>query len=44
MKNKYYQSFKEFEEIVFNFFKHFDIYKNELTTLLNFKFEIIKAN
>jgi transposase len=44
MKNKYYQSFKEFEEIVFNFFKHFDIYKNELTTLLNFKFGIIKAN
>jgi hypothetical protein len=44
MKNKYYQSFKEFEEIVFNFFKDFQLYHEELKTLLNYKFGIIKAN
>jgi transposase len=44
MKNKYYQSFSEFDQIVFDFFKCFDIYNEELKTLLNFKFGIIKAN
>jgi transposase len=44
MKNNYYQSFKEFEDVVFNFFKDFNKYENELKTLLNFKFRIIKAN
>ncbi len=44
MKNKYYQSFEEFESKISNFFKEFDIHKDELKTLLNFKFGIIKAN
>jgi transposase len=44
MKNKYYQTFAEFEKVVYDFFKYFDIYKEELVTLLNFKFGIIKAN
>ncbi len=44
MKNKYYQSYNEFEDVVFNFFKNFNSNKEELKSLLNFKFGIIKAN
>ena len=44
MKNNYYQSFIEFENVVCNFFKDFNKYDDELKTLLNFKFGIIKAN
>ena len=44
MKNKYYESFYEFEQIVFDFFKYFDKYNEELKSLLNFKFGIIKTN
>jgi hypothetical protein len=44
MKNNYYKSFIEFENTVINFFKHFNKYEDELKTLLNFKFGIIKAN
>lgn len=44
MKNEYYQSFQEFEDIIYNFFKNFDIQKEKLRTTLNFKFGIIKAS
>jgi transposase len=44
MKNKYYSTFKEFEEIVFEFFKNFDNQLDELKTILNFKFGIIKTS
>lgn len=39
--NKYYQTFKEFEEATLNFFKEIPKYKNELKTLLTENFEII---
>jgi transposase len=44
MKNKYYSSFKEFEEIVYTFFEKFDNHLDELKTVLNFKFGIIKTS
>jgi transposase len=44
IKNKYYSTFKEFEEIVVSFFEKFDTNQNELRTLLNFKFGIIKTS
>ena len=43
MKNEYYQSFQEFEDTIYNFFKNFDTQKEILKTTLNFKFGIIKA-
>ncbi len=43
MKNEYYQSFQEFEDTIYNFFKNFDAQKEILKTTLNFKFGIIKA-
>jgi transposase len=44
IKNKYYSTFKEFEEIVVSFFEKFDTNQNELRILLNFKFGIIKTS
>jgi hypothetical protein len=44
MKNKYYEDFKTFKTAIEKFFKNFDQYNNQLLTLLNFKFGIIKAN
>ena len=44
MKDKYYETFKEFENSVFQFFENFEKHYEELKTLLNFKFGIIKAN
>jgi transposase len=43
MKNKYYESFQEFEDTIYNFFKNFNTQKGILKTTLNFKFGIIKA-
>ena len=43
MKNKYYQSFQEFEETIYNFFKNFNTQKEKLMATLSFKFGIIKA-
>ena len=43
MKNEYYQSFQEFENTIYNFFKNFDNQKEILKTTLNFKFKIIKG-
>lgn len=44
IKNKYYESYKIFEQVVNDFFKNYDLYKQELRTLLKFKFGIIKVN
>ena len=45
MKNKYYEDFKTFKTAIQKFFfENFDQYHNQLLTLLNFKFGIIKAN
>lgn len=44
MKNKYYESYKIFEQAVNDFFINHDSHKQELRTLLNFKFGIIKAS
>jgi transposase len=44
MKNKYYEDFKTFKTAIEKFFENFDQYNNQLLTLLNFKFGIIKAN
>jgi transposase len=43
MKNKYYPDFKTFKTAIEQFFENFDQYNNQLSNLLNFKFEIIKA-
>lgn len=44
MKNKYYETFKEFERNVEEFFKNFNQYNQELITLLTLNFGIIKAS
>ncbi len=44
MKNKYYETYKIFEENVENFFVNFENYKEELRTLLTLNFGIIKAS
>ena len=44
MKNKYYETFKEFEQKVECFFKNFDQYNKEIKTLLTLNFGIIKAS
>jgi transposase len=44
MKNKYYEDFKTFKIAIEKFFENFHQYHNQLLTLLNFKFGIIKAN
>lgn len=44
MKNKYYQNYTDFENAVETFFKTFDSRINDIKTLLNFKFGIIKAS
>lgn len=43
MKNKYYESFEEFENTVEQFFINFNDHLQTLKTLLTFKFGIIKA-
>lgn len=43
MKNKYYETFEQFEKAVDQFFINFDDYTTELKSLLSFKFGIIKA-
>jgi DDE superfamily endonuclease len=44
MKNKYYETFSEFETCVEQFFINFGQYLGDLKTLLSFKFGIIKAS
>lgn len=44
MKNTYYASFQSFYQAIDNFFKNFSDYEKELTSLLTFKFKIIKAS
>ena len=44
MKNKYYENYSLFEQAVESFFKDFENTKADLTSLLNFKFGIIKAD
>jgi len=44
MKNKFYETFGEFEHSVGEFFVNFDDYLVQLKSLLSFKFGIIKAN
>jgi transposase len=43
MKNKFYETFEEFEKAVNQFFVSFDTYNTELKSLLSFKFGVIKA-
>jgi transposase len=43
MKNKFYETFADFENAVEKFFVNFNDYTTELTTLLSFRFGIIKA-
>ena len=43
MKNRFYQTFEEFEKAVEQFFINFDDYTADLKSLLSFKFGIIKA-
>lgn len=44
MKNKYYETFAEFENNVEQFFLNFEQHFDDLKSLLSFKFGIIKAN
>ena len=44
MKNKYYETFSEFEISVEQFFINFEQHFDDLKSLLSFKFGIIKAN
>jgi len=44
MKNKYYETFKEFEQKAECFFKNFDQYNKEIKTLLTLNFGIIKTS
>jgi len=43
IKNKYYEQFEEFISVIIEFFKNIHQRKDELATLLNFKFGIIKT-
>ena len=43
IKNIYYKTFNDFYNTVINFFGHFEEYKEDIKTLLNHKFQIIKA-
>ena len=43
MKNKYYEDYKSFEDAVELFFTQFEDRRKDLSTLLNFKFGVIKA-
>ena len=40
----YYEDFKTFKNAIEIFFENFDQYNNQILTLLNFKFGIIKVN
>jgi transposase len=44
MKNKYYNSYIDFENAIIHFFQNFEIHKQELAKTLTFNFGIIKAN
>lgn len=44
MKNTYYPSFQSFYQAIDNFFKNFTHYEKELSSLLTFNFQIIKAS
>jgi transposase len=44
MKNKYYETFAEFESSVEQFFINFEQHFDDLKSLLSFKFGIIKAS
>lgn len=44
MKNKYYETFDEFYNVVCKFFEDWDLYKKEIDTLMTLNFEIIKAS
>ena len=44
MKNRYYANYTDFENAVETFFNEFDKRKEDLKSLLRFKFGIIKAN
>ena len=44
LKNKYYATFKLFKEAMFSFFLDIDIYADNIKTLLNHNFEILKAD
>jgi transposase len=44
MKNRYYENYEQFQTAVDQFFQTFDSRLSDMTTLLNFKFGIIKAN
>lgn len=43
-KNRYYESFSDFENAITSFFQNFEQYKTELTSLLTLNFEIILAS
>lgn len=43
IQNKYYEKFEDFVTVIIEFFKNTRKQINELSTLLNFKFGIIKA-
>uniref|UniRef100_UPI00374D503B transposase n=1 Tax=Ferruginibacter sp. TaxID=1940288 RepID=UPI00374D503B len=43
MKNKYYANYATFEQAVETFFIRFENRKEDLKSLLNFKFGVIKA-
>ena len=44
MKNKYYPDYAAFENAVDTFFKKFEDRIEDVKSLMNFKFGIIKAN
>lgn len=44
MKNQYYEHYQTFKNAIDNFFDNFNQYQNQLSTLLNFKFGIIKTS
>lgn len=44
MKNTYYPSYEAFYKAIVNFFKNFENYHQELTSLLTLNFQIIKAS
>lgn len=43
IKNKYYETFKQFKKAIIAFFKNFDDYKEELRSLITKNFEIIRS-
>ena len=43
LKNKYYQTFKEFKKAIESFFANIQIYRENILKLMNHRFEILKA-